>query len=181
MSLTLLPPDEEFPQVSKPWWSKPEIEEPASDGTLGTLPSDPADCADWLVGPPHAENAVATKALTDLELPGPTYQVWVKQPAHEAPDWESLVEKCGTIAWDGHHYTYTRLTSNELPPWSVLTLVKLDDKYGLRIVGNYRGIVIDVTCSRAPALSSDVTGLKTEEIPKAAKLFNAQLAMLEAA
>lgn len=167
MSETLVVGRDSFPDVPGGDWRAPYMyEHPESDES--------ADCGPMLNQYVRGEDSMA---LASLKKDGnkPSFRIDLTLPSEPLPNWHALSEKCRSIG----QFELTPRSLDGLPAWAVASDINLDDgqgdKPGLSIAGDYRGLVIYLQAQRQP------TGLTDADLAACVKLFNDQVAKLEAA
>ena len=160
-----------FPDVPDGVWKAPYMYEfPESANAI--------ECGPMLNGYVRGKDSLA---LASLKRNGndPSFRIDLTMPSEPLPNWRGLAEKCRSIDTGNRRWTVTSRSLDGLPGWAVASDISLDDGHaerpGLSIAGNYRGLVVYLQAQRGPA------GLTDADIAASVKLFNDQIAKMEAA
>ena len=97
----------------------------------------------------------------------------------DRPDFESVVTKCGTFRVGRVPNTVTQRSLPGLPKWATaiqLTTSAAPDVTELDVLGYYRGVFVHARCRKNAAADPS-----QEDIASLVKIFNDQVARLEAA
>lgn len=173
LSLPIVAGRESFPDIPDPQWRAPFIDEYGFDGRITPMP-EPRECLPLLRGVPHGKNSAARAILKSQGVPRREYNVEITLPSGSPPNWNALLDKCGTITRRDAHYTMQRIANDQIPSWAVAIRVQNGDTPCVAIIGNYRGVVITALAAQQPNLTA-------EDATAATKLFTDQVAKLEAA
>jgi len=160
-----------FPEVPDGDWKAPYMYEyPESDKSI--------ECGPMLNGYVRGKDSMA---LASLKRNGndPSFRIDLTMPSEPLPNWRDLSEKCRSIDVGDRRWMVTPRPLDGLPAWAVASDVSLDDGHGerpgLSIAGNYRGLVVYLQAQRRS------TGLTDADVAASVKLFNDQIAKMEAA
>ncbi len=175
MSEMLVVERDSFPDLPGADWRAPYMVETS----LSLDPSAPGvHCVPMLNLIPRAEDAAARASLKKGGG-DEAFRVDLTLPAEGLPNWQDLSGKCGSIDEGNRQWVVTPRSVDGLPAWAVASDIELDDgqgdKPGLSIVGNYRGLVIYLQ------VHNRSTGIADADLISSVKLFNDQVAKLEAA
>ncbi|MGE5695554.1 MAG: hypothetical protein ACM4D3_10060 [Candidatus Sericytochromatia bacterium] len=169
MSESLVVGRDSFPAEPGANWRAPYMAEHSSSG-------DPAQCAPLLLDVEHSDDSLARASLMG-ENRNPIFRIDLVLPTEALPDWTSLVEKCRSFGRGDNRFMVKPASIDALPSSVAafrMTISDVDDRESLVVVGNYRGLILYLQVHRKPALTADDTSA-------AARLFNDQVAKLEAA
>ncbi len=134
---------------------------------------DSSECAPLLLKVQRGKDALARASLMG-EGRNPIFRIDLVLPTAALPDWSSLVEKCRSIRSGDRAVQVESASLDGLPPSAVaMNMIGAPDRETLVIAGNYRGLIVFLQVHREPELTA-------EDASAATKLFNDQVAKLEA-
>lgn len=162
-----------FPTIEGAVWSPPALI-PFEGGLIGGTQMEPAECMPLLAWSPLASEWAFT-SLNAGSAGINLYSVEIGLP-NEHPDYAALVSRCGTVTRNATTVTFDQYPITGLPKWatSVLRRVPSENAEAISIFGLYRGALLVVQVQRSSPLDADDTAA-------VAKIFNDQVAKLEAA
>jgi hypothetical protein len=142
-------------------------------------PVDPPECEPIFWGPASTEAesvswSTMRSAGTSTNREGKVFNLFLAVPS-ERPDLKSLLGKCGTIKFQGITTTASPLSLPGLPNWAVASRINAQGADGAGIIGLCRGLYVSVAFTQLPGGT-----LSEDDSDALAKLFNDQVAMLEA-